>query len=94
MFMALRQKAGIWLSKKQRLPSWRDAKTQHLCPPSFLALLSPHACVFSLLSARPARVWLPELGLLLSLLPWPFLSLAFCVPCPGSKGWEINPKGG
>lgn len=56
MFMALRQKAGIWLSKKQRLLSWGDAETQHLCPPSSLAIgtaLSP--CLFSL-SSLPAQL--------------------------------------
>lgn len=78
MFVALRQKAGIWLPKEQRLPHWGDAETQHVsAPPSFLApgtaLLMP---VFSAPLPTPARVRLSEPGLLLSLLPWLCLSQA------------------
>lgn len=56
MFVALRQKVGIWLPKEQRLPSWEDAETQNLsAPPFFLApgtaLLMP---AFSLPSAHPS----------------------------------------
>lgn len=64
MFMALRQKAGIQLSKKQRLPSWGDAETLLLCPPSFLATgtaFSPCLCFLSPL-CLPSQGVAPRTG--------------------------------
>lgn len=99
MFVALRQKAGIWLPKEQRLPSWGDAETQHLsAPPSFLApgtaLLMP---AFSLPSAHPSqgaalRAWPAALSSPLALSFSGLLAAFFSLPaflCAG-RGREVK----
>lgn len=98
MFMALRQKAGIWLPTEQRLPSCGDAETQHLPshPSSLASGTTLSWCLRFLLSARPGRgsqslayCSVFSLGLLFFVC-W----VPLCVPCPGSEDWEINPKAG
>lgn len=92
VFVALRQNAGIWLPKEQRLPRWGDAETQHLsAPPSFLdpgtAVLVP---AFSLPSAHPSqgaalRAWPAAL-----FSPGPACCLLFSPSLPVCWGWGVG----